>query len=103
MSEEFQQPPVIDLEVLLRPISDDAPSGESLRYSGLYDEIAEARRSDDQLNMGAWQSEAKVADYRSVVSLSLDALSNKTKDLQIATWLSESLVKIYGFAGLRDS
>ena len=103
MSEELQQPPVIDLDVLLRPISDDAPSGESLRYTGLYDEIAEARRSDDQLNMGEWQSEVKVADYRRVVDLSIGALSTDTKDLQIATWLSESLVKLHGFAGLRDS
>ena len=45
MSEELQKPPVVDLDVLLQPISDENPSGESLRYSGIYDEITEARRS----------------------------------------------------------
>lgn len=103
MSEILQKPPVVDLDVLLQPISDDNPSGESLRYSGIYDEISEARRADDNLNQGAWQSELKVADYRRVIDLSVPALSSQSKDLQIAAWLSEALVKQHGFAGLRDS
>ncbi|MGH9946341.1 MAG: type VI secretion system ImpA family N-terminal domain-containing protein, partial [Pyrinomonadaceae bacterium] len=35
---------------MLQPISDEAPSGENLRYSGVYDEITEARRADDDLS-----------------------------------------------------
>lgn len=103
MSEELEQPPVIDFETLLTPISEDSPSGENLRYSGLYDEITEARRADDALLQGEWQTELKTADYRKVIELAVDALSTKTKDIQIAAWLSESLVKVYGFAGFRDS
>ncbi|MGH9949201.1 MAG: type VI secretion system protein TssA, partial [Pyrinomonadaceae bacterium] len=45
----------------------------------------------------------KVADFRRVIELGVDSLSNKTKDLQIAAWLSEALIKQHGFAGLRDS
>ena len=41
--------PLLDFERLLAPVSDDRPSGESLQYSGLFDEIREARRADDQL------------------------------------------------------
>jgi type VI secretion system protein ImpA len=103
MNEELQQPPVIDLEALLTPISEESPSGENQRYTGLYDEIAEARRADDPLTQGEWQSELKSADYRKVIDLATDALMNKTKDLQVAAWFSEALVKTYGFAGLRDS
>ena len=103
MSEELQQPPVVDLEGLLQPISEDAPSGESLRYSGVYDEITEARRADKDLNQGAWQTELKVADYRKVIDIAVPALRSKTKDLQICAWLAEALIKQYGFAGLRDS
>lgn len=103
MSEILQKPPVIDLDVLLQPISEENPSGESLRYSGIYDQISEARRADDNLNQGAWQSELKVADFRRVVELAVPALSSESKDLQIAAWLSEALVKEHGFAGLRDS
>lgn len=103
MSEELQKPPVVDLDALLQPISDEYPSGESLRYSGLYDEISEARRADDTLNRGDWQEELKVADYRRVIDLAVPALTSRSKDLQVAAWLSESLVKQFGFPGLRDS
>lgn len=103
MSEELQKPHVVDLDVLLQPISDENPSGESLRYSGLYDEVAEARRADDTLNRGDWQEELKVADYRRVIDLAVPALTSQSKDLQLAAWLSESLIKQFGFPGLRDS
>ena len=103
MNEELSVPQVIDLDALLQPVSEESPSGESLRYSGLYDEIVEARRSDDNLSQGEWQTELKVADYRKVVELAVPALTSKAKDLQVAAWLSESLIKNYGFAGLRDS
>jgi type VI secretion system protein ImpA len=96
-------PPTIDFEAILQPISEENPSGESLQYSGLYDEIREARRADENLSQGQWQIELKVADYRQVIQLAVPALERQTKDLQIGVWLSESLVKEYGFAGLRDS
>ena len=103
MSEELQNPPVIDLEVLLQPISEESPSGEDLRYSGIYDEIREARRADEDIAQGDWQSELKVADFQKVVELAIPALTSRSKDVQIAAWLSESLVKRHGFIGLRDA
>ena len=102
MSEELKQPSVVDLDALLSPISEENPSGESLRYSGIYDEINEARRQDDDLNQGEWKTELKVADYRRVIELASDALTKQSKDLQIAVWLSEALVFQHGFVGLRD-
>lgn len=96
-------PPVINLEAIMQPVSEDKPAGESLQYSGLYDEIREARRADENLAQGQWQIELKVADYRQVINLAVPALEKQTKDLQIAAWLSESLIKTHGFAGLRDS
>jgi type VI secretion system protein ImpA len=103
MSGDLQQPPVIDLDALLLPISDESPSGESLRYSGLYDEIAEARRADKDVSQGEWQTQLKTADYRKVIDLAIPALTSQTKDLQIAAWLSEALSWQHGFAGVRDS
>lgn len=97
-------PPVIDFEALLQPISEENPSGEPMQYSGLYDELREARRADDpSLSQGQWQSELKVADYRQVVNLAIPALTSKTKDLQVSVWLSEALTALNGFTGLRDS
>ncbi len=103
MSEDLQKPAVIDLEEFLQPISEENPSGESLRYSGEYDEIAEARRADKDVAQGEWQHELKSADFRKVIEAATDALKNKTKDLQITAWFSEALTNEYGFAGLRDS
>lgn len=96
-------PATIDIEALLRPISEENPSGENLQYSGVYDEIREAQRADDDLSRGSWQQELKVADWRKVIQLATPALETQTKDLQIGAWLSEALVKQHGFAGMRDS
>lgn len=95
-------PSAINFEAMMQPISEENPSGESLQYSGLYDEIREARRADENLSQGQWQIELKVADFRQVIVLAVPALERQTKDLQIAVWLSEALVKEHGFAGLRD-
>lgn len=103
MSDELQIPPVVDLEVLLQPISEENPSGESLRYSGIYDQIAEARRSDDGLDQGDWKTEQKLADFNKVIELGVNALQTQSKDLQIAVWVAEALSRKHGFAGLRDS
>ncbi len=90
---------------LLTPIAGDNPSGVYLRHDaklGLYDKIKEARRQDDELAQGDWQHERKLADYPLVAKLAQDALATKTKDLQLAAWLTEALLHIEGFAGFRQ-
>lgn len=95
--------PVIDFETLLQPISEENPSGESMQYSGLYDEIREARRADEVgLDQGQWQTALKVADYLQVINLATTALNSQTKDLQVSAWLTEAITKQHGFPGLRD-
>ncbi len=96
-------PPIINLEAILSPISEENPAGECTRYSGLYDEINEARRADKNDAQGAWKTDLKVADFRKVIGLAQSALEKETKDLQIAVWFSEAIVKEHGFVGLRDS
>ena len=95
-------PSVINFEAIMQPVSEENPSGENLQYSGLYDEIREARRADKDLPQGQWQTNLKFADYGQVINLAVPALETQTKDLQIAAWLSESLIKEHGFVGLRD-
>jgi type VI secretion system protein ImpA len=94
--------PVIDLEALLVPIPGENPAGENLLYAGLHDQIREARRSEDDLAQGDWEHKIKVADWRAVDRLASEALSSQTKDLQIGAWLAEAILKLHGFAGLRD-
>ena len=91
--------PEIDIDAITAPIAGKNPAGENLRYSPVYDEIKEARREDDKLDQGEWKHDIKKADWEKVITLSVDALTNKTKDLQIAAWLIESLTKTNGFEG----
>ena len=95
-------PALVFVEALLTPVPGENPAGEDLRYSGLHDEIREARRAEDNLPQGDWQHEPKTAQWPKVVELATGALANKSKDLQICAWLSEALVHLYGFVGLRD-
>ncbi len=86
---------------LLEPISDDQPCGESLRYSEIYDQIREARRQDDDsLPQGVWKTEVKKADWEQVNQLCLEALTHRSKDLQIAAWLTEAWLHLEGIGGL---
>jgi type VI secretion-associated protein, ImpA family len=85
---------------LLNPISESNPSGENLRYAPVYDKIKEARRQDDDAPQGEWQRERKVADYVLVMKLAGDSLATKTKDLQLAAWLTEALLQRENIGGL---
>lgn len=85
---------------LLNPIPGENPSGTSLRYDSLYDKIKEARREDDDAPQGEWTHERKTADWKQVIKLAGDALATKSKDLQLAAWLTEATLRTEGFAGL---
>jgi type VI secretion system protein ImpA len=93
----------LDFDKLLAPIAGDNPSGEPLRYAGPYDAIQEARRADDaNLNQGEWKRDLKAANWLEIDKRATEALGKKSKDLQIAAWLTEAMVKQQGFAGIRD-
>lgn len=90
----------VDLETLLTPISADRPSGDFLRYSGLYEAVEEARREDDPaLPQGVWKTGLKKADWKEAARLCLDALETRSKDLQVAAWLLEAWVHLEGLPG----
>jgi type VI secretion system protein ImpA len=93
------------LEDLLIPIPGDHPSGVDVRYDNkllIYDKIKEARRQDDTLDQGDWQHDRKVADFAQVKKLAQEALVSRTKDLQLAAWLAEAMLRTEGFAGLQQ-
>ena len=90
----------VDIEKLLAPIAPGEPSGPNLRYEGTYDRIRELRREEGELPQGVWQTDGKRADWAKVSELCSDVLEHKTKDLQIAAWLLEGWLNLYGFAGI---
>jgi type VI secretion system protein ImpA len=82
---------------LLNPIAGDIPSGANLRYEKVYDQIKEARTEDDEsIPSGAWARTIKRADFNLVIKLAGEALANKSKDLQLAAWLTEAHVRKEG-------
>lgn len=92
-------------EDILAPIPGDNPSGIDLRYDNkllIHDKIKEARRQDDDLAQGAWESERKTANFPFVVKLAQDSIATVSKDLQLAAWLTEALIRTDGFGGLRQ-
>ncbi|WP_263352381.1 type VI secretion system protein TssA [Acidicapsa acidisoli] len=92
-------------EDILAPIPGENPSGIDLRYDNkllIHDKIKEARRQDDDLSQGDWQSERKTANFPFVVKLGQDTLATVSKDLQVAAWLTEALLQTERFEGLRQ-
>ena len=92
-------------EDILTPIPGENPSGVDLRYDTkllVFDKIKEARRQDDELSQGAWQSERKTANWPVALKLSQDTLATLSKDLQLTAYLTEALLQTERFAGLRQ-
>lgn len=93
---------------LLNPIPGENPSGESLRYAPVskrdatyfFDKVKEARREEEDI--GEYAQEGKRADFDQVINLCTDALAERTKDLQIAAWLTESLLQTGRFVGFKE-
>jgi type VI secretion system ImpA family protein len=88
------------IDSLLKPIPGPQPTGVSLRYDPIYDKLKEARR--EEAGVPEWDVKPKVPDWPQVVRLASEALSAKSKDLQIAAWLTEALLRQEGIKGLRD-
>jgi len=83
------------LAACLTPIPGEQPAGVELRYDPRLDAIKEARR--EELLPGP---NAKAADSAAVVALCSAFLQKETKDLQLAAWLTEALMRRQGFGGL---
>ena len=79
------------------------PAGQDVRYAGDYDAIIEARRHDNAaLPLGVWQRELKRADWLTVERLCINTLTARSKDLQVASWLTEAWINLRSFSGLED-
>lgn len=101
LQERFNQMLGTPIESLLQNIEKDAPSGTNLKHNGIYTSIKAARTADDPtLPMGQWEHDLKAADWEEVTKLSVEALGTKSKDLQIAIWLLEAQINMWGFAAI---
>ncbi len=99
---------VLDIESLIAPISDEQPTGHDLRENSapdsLYYKIKDARnsaRSHERKNMFEYSAEAADA-WRIVYQVAPEILREHAKDLEITSWFIEALIRMKGFAGVRD-
>ena len=108
-------PEVLDFARLLAPIPGEKATGVDLRAdsspSSVYYKIrgarTAARGAERQMSSleSATEEEKKrfvPPDWRPVLDFGLDALSEKSKDLEVAAYVIESLVRLHNFPGLRD-
>jgi type VI secretion system protein ImpA len=102
-------PALIDFDKLLAPISDDAPCGGDIRedssptsvYYRLKDARSAARAAERAMDADD-ESGGLLSDWRTILELSPGVLATQTKDLEVAAWYAEALLRSEGYAGLRD-
>lgn len=103
-------PEGFDLEGLLAPIAGETPVGADLRrdftpqspYYRLRDARAEARAAERAVDAGDPNADPAVGPqrWRAVRDMALKVLAERSKDLEVAAWLTEALVRSEGLAGL---
>ncbi len=94
---------MIDLEALLAPIGDESPTGENLRYRAgdtTFEDLEESRREVDPEEDPS--GDGQDSDWAAIVRTASGALAEESKDLELATRLTEALVHRDGFAGLAE-
>ncbi|MGH7469932.1 MAG: type VI secretion system protein TssA [Longimicrobiales bacterium] len=92
----------LQISELLQPIAGASPGGSDIRYEPIFDQIKRARVEEDDLPSGDWSRVRKTADHSLVIKLATEVLSTRSKDLQVAAWLTESLLKREGLHGLKS-
>lgn len=100
-------PQVIDIDSLLMPVTDEAPAGTDPRAdsssTSLYYRTKDARNAA----RSAERSSVEVGgtppeEWQAVAETAMEILTSQGKDLEIAAWMTEALLRIEGFHGLRD-
>ncbi|MFK7818575.1 MAG: type VI secretion system protein TssA [Planctomycetaceae bacterium] len=100
----------VDASPLLEPIPGDSPVGIDLResedpnnlYRRIRDDRSDARRHEQDADLDGEPSSEATQLWRQVRDNSLEYLGSQSKDLEIAAYLVESLIRLERFAGLKE-
>lgn len=98
---------VIDIDALLKPISNELPAGSNPRSDtapeSLYYRAKDARNAARSIERAAVEiGSPSPKEWEIVLETASEILSEHAKDLEVASWLIEALVRRHGFVGLRD-
>lgn len=102
-------PGTIDPEIFLQPLGDDTPAGTDpradtsldSRFLRIKDSRAEARRIERANDVDGDSGNPQTL-WSEVANLAAEILTEEGKDLEVAAWLVEALVRLDGFAGLHS-
>lgn len=95
-------PLLFEPEALLAALPGPLPTGPHLQYDRVMADIRHAREADDpSLPQGDWERPLKKADWPGVVLLCTHVLRERSKDLQVAAWLTDAWVHLHGLVGLK--
>lgn len=79
----------VEIEELLAPIEDENPAGEDVSYEPDYGQIGHLR--DDRRGE---------RDFEQIIEIATRILREQSKDLTVAIWLTEALLRTEGYGGL---
>ena len=99
---------IIDVSSLLEPVTDDNPVGTDIRedssptsaYYTIKDARNSARAAERNSMFDGGSSEAD-ENWRKILDLAPEILKNNAKDLEVASWYTEALIRRHGFPGLK--
>lgn len=92
---------MLDIETLLAPIDEAAPSGPDLEYDPEWQEVERLAQGKPEQQFGDTIIPAEEPEWRKVAESS-EALFSRTKDARNAVLLARAQVRLRQFAGLTD-
>lgn len=102
-------PNILDFDALLTPIEGDNPAGPDLRedpsptskYFAAKDARSAARAAERGADVDQEES-GLLPEWRKILELAPEIIATESKDLEIAAWLTEAMLRAHGYAGARD-
>ncbi len=99
-----------DAAQLLAPIAADRPAGVNVRedeesaqlYYRLKDARSAARVAERQADVEAERGPV-APEWRVIFEIAHDLLLTRTKDLEVAAWLTEAALRLHGYPGLKQA
>lgn len=102
-------PALVDVDALIEPVSEGNAVGDDLRTDhapdSLYAKVRDARRaarSAERINMFDGDSAEANENWQQILELAPRILTEHSKDLEVACWYTEALIRKAGFQGLRE-
>ncbi len=99
---------ILDIESLLKPITEDKPQGDDIREdrspSSHYYRIKDARNDGRSAERSAMFDEGAdtITPWQTVIDEAQAILKEQSKDIEVACWMIEGLIRLHGFSGMHD-